>query len=58
MNAENKSQLMTNVVANNFAKKAYRTLLISYRDFTFEEFSKVKAAHNNFATERDREALE
>jgi len=39
---------MQDVVTNNFAKKAYRTLLIAYKDLTFNEYLKIKAANNNF----------
>jgi Ca2+ transporting ATPase len=58
MNADQKKELMTNVVANNFAKKAFRTLLISYRDYSYDEYLQVKGQNNGFATEKDREALE
>lgn len=49
---------MQEVVTNNFAKKAYRTLLIAYSDLTFDEYKQIKAANNNFAHENDREVLE
>lgn len=41
-----------------FAKQALRTILMAYRDFTEDEYEGIKAEHNNFETEEDREALE
>lgn len=41
-----------------FAKQALRTILMAYRDFSEEEYEGIKAEHNNFETEEDREALE
>ena len=32
--------------------------MISYRDYSYDEYLKIKAENNNFATEKDREALE
>jgi P-type Ca2+ transporter type 2C len=41
-----------------FAKQAYRTLLITYRDMSMSEYESIKAANNNFAKESDKEVLE
>lgn len=49
---------MKEVVTDNFAKKAYRTILIAYKDLSYEEYCNTKKAHNNFQTETDREVLE
>jgi len=49
---------MKKIIAETFAAKAYRTLLIAYADYTQEEYLKLKSRNNNFASESDREALE
>ena len=37
-----REQIIHEVVTQNFAKKAYRTLLIAYKDFTVEEYEALK----------------
>lgn len=49
---------MKSIVVNTFAKKAYRTLLIAYREYSIEDYQKLEAENNGFATENDREVLE
>jgi Ca2+ transporting ATPase len=49
---------MKEIVAETFAKKAYRTLLIAHADYTVDEYNRLKNANNGFSTEADREALE
>jgi len=39
-----------------FASKAYRTILVAYRDMSMQEYDDLQAAHNNFAKAPDREA--
>jgi magnesium-transporting ATPase (P-type) len=58
LNDQEKSDIVTNIIAKTFAVKAFRTLLIAYTDYTYEEFLKLKYANNNFEKESDREALE
>lgn len=41
-----------------FAKQAYRTLLITYRDMTMDEYEEMKAANNDFVLPEDRTCLE
>jgi len=41
-----------------FAKKAFRTILMTYRDMSMAEFEQVKADNNNFDKEKDREVME
>lgn len=41
-----------------FANKAFRTILITYRDLSEEEFEQIKSENNNFDKESDREVLE
>jgi len=41
-----------------FADQAYRTLLITYRDMSMEDFEALKADNNDFEEEADRECLE
>lgn len=55
---QKKEELVYNVIGKNFAVKAYRTLLIAYTDYTYEEYMDLKHANNNFEKEADREALE
>jgi len=43
---------------NRFARQAYRTILMTYRDMSMDEFNQVKAENNNFESEGDREILE
>jgi hypothetical protein len=38
--------------------KAYRTLLIAYADYTYDEYLRMKDANNGFGGEADREVLE
>ena len=41
-----------------FAKQAYRTLLITYKDMSMAEYESLKADNNDFAKEEDRQVLE
>jgi magnesium-transporting ATPase (P-type) len=41
-----------------FADQAYRTILVTYKDMSMEEFESIKAANNYFAKEGDRVVLE
>jgi magnesium-transporting ATPase (P-type) len=41
-----------------FADQAYRTLLITYKDMSMNDFNNIKAANNDFEKENDREVLE
>jgi Ca2+ transporting ATPase len=58
LSKEKKDQILKEIVTNTFAKEAYRTLLIAYADISYAEYEKLKAANNDFSTERDREVLE
>lgn len=49
---------MKHIVVESFARKAYRTLLIAYRDYSMAEYENLKDSNNNFATEANREILE
>ena len=42
----------------HFAKQAYRTILVCYRDMSMHEYEQIKREHNDFETEADKEALE
>lgn len=53
-----KEMIKRKIVGDTFAVKAYRTLLIAYADYTNDEYLRLKDAHNNFASEADRESLE
>jgi magnesium-transporting ATPase (P-type) len=41
-----------------FAKQAYRTILLAYRDMSMAEYEQTKADNNNFESEGDREIME
>lgn len=49
---------MKKIVTETFAKKAYRTLLIAYREYSIQEYENIKEQNNGFTSEADREALE
>ena len=49
---------MKEVVKEEFARQAFRTLLIAYHDMSLEAFNEIKKKHNNFDSEADREELE
>jgi P-type Ca2+ transporter type 2B len=53
-----KEEIMNEVVAQNYAKKAYRTILIAYDEISLEDYKRIKHENNNFAKEEDREVLE
>lgn len=41
-----------------FANEAYRTLLITYKDMSMDEYNQLKSDNNDFAKEGDRQCLE
>jgi magnesium-transporting ATPase (P-type) len=41
-----------------FAKKAFRTILVTYRDMTMDEYETMKAENNDFEKPEDRDCLE
>jgi len=41
-----------------FAKKAFRTILVTYRDMTMDEYETLKAENNDFEKPEDRDCLE
>lgn len=45
-------------VVSNFASQALRTLLVTYKDMTLDEYNNLKSSNNNFENEDDREVLE
>ena len=53
-----KEHLKRKIVGDTFAVKAYRTLLIAYADYSYDEYLRLKDANNGFVGEADREALE
>lgn len=42
----------------HFAHQAFRTILVTYRDMSMDEFEQLKRDNNDFAKEKDREILE
>ena len=49
---------MNTVVRDNFATRAYRTLLVAYTDLSSSEYASLKNQNNQFHAEKDREVLE
>jgi Ca2+-transporting ATPase len=47
-----------NRTVKKFAKQAYRTILVAYRDMSMEEYEQMKASNNNFENVEDRECLQ
>jgi len=45
-------------VIKHFAKQAYRTILVTKKDMTWDAYNTLKAANNDFEKEKDRECLE
>lgn len=41
-----------------FARQAFRTILMTYKDMSLAEFEQIKADNNDFEKEKDREVLE
>ena len=58
LTATKRDEIMNYVVKDNFAKQAFRTLLIAYHDLTIQEFKSIKESNNNFEKEEDRTVLE
>jgi magnesium-transporting ATPase (P-type) len=58
LTSEKKTEIMEYVIRDNFAKNAFRTLLIAYKDLSLTEFKNLKQRNNDFKDEKDREALE
>ncbi|CDW82450.1 calcium-translocating p-type pmca-type family protein [Stylonychia lemnae] len=53
-----KDEINAKIVNETFAKRAFRTIMLAYRDYSFQEFDRIKEQNNNFQSEQDREALE
>lgn len=53
-----KDEILKEVVKEQFARQAFRTLLIAYHDISLSEFNRLKVNNNDFASEDDREKLE
>lgn len=51
INQSKKDEIMKKIVTDSFAKKAYRTLLIAYREYTIQEYNRIKDQNNGFASE-------
>lgn len=55
---DKKKQITKQVIADTFAVKSYRTLLIAHGDYTYDEYLRLKDANNGFSSESEREVLE
>ena len=58
INEEDKERIMKQIISETFAVKAYRTLLVAYREYSMDEYERLKDENNGFSSESDREALE
>ena len=58
LSADKKTEILTKIVKESFAPKAYRTLLVAYADLSYDEYESLKNANNMFKKEKDRECLE
>jgi len=47
-----------NRVLKNFAENSWRTILVTYKDMSMEEFEELKSNNNDFEYSKDRECLE
>lgn len=47
-----------NLVVKKFAAQAYRTILITKKDMSMDDFNQLKNDNNNFEKEENREVLE
>lgn len=47
-----------NLVVKKFAAQAYRTILITKKDMSMDNFNQLKNDNNNFEKEENREVLE
>lgn len=53
-----KDSITNDEVVKRFAKMTWRTLLVSYKDYSSDEWAAAKAQNNDFATEADRATVE
>ncbi len=53
-----KEQILHEIVTQNFARQAFRNLVICYTDYSMQEYETLKRENNNFQKEDDREVLE
>jgi P-type Ca2+ transporter type 2B len=58
LDTHKKEDILREVVKENFARQAFRTLLIAYTDLSLEKFNQLKSYHNGFQSEADRIELE
>ncbi len=58
MTKEKKEAVLKNIVTDTFAKRTFRTIMIAYKDISFEEYTELGRQNNEFKNEHDREVLE
>jgi Ca2+ transporting ATPase len=58
LSEEKKAQITKDVITEQFAKNALRTILVTYVDYTVEEYNQLKEENNGFKTAEDRAAIE
>jgi len=55
---EDTNMSILNRVIKHFAKQAYRTILVTKKDMSWDDYNNLKSANNDFEKEADRECLE
>jgi len=55
---DKKNSITGEEVVKRFASKCWRTMLVSYCDYSADEWAELKAQNNDFATEHDRAQVE
>jgi magnesium-transporting ATPase (P-type) len=58
MTPEKRTEIIDERVVKKFAAKTYRTLLVSYCDYSEADWENMKASNNNFETAADKEVVE
>mmetsp|Transcript_65613 Transcript_65613/g.90754 ORF Transcript_65613/g.90754 Transcript_65613/m.90754 type:complete len:591 (+) Transcript_65613:990-2762(+) len=58
LDQDKKASITGEEVVKRFASKCWRTMLVSYRDFSSDEWAAIKAENNDFASEADRATVE
>lgn len=58
LDEEKKNSIVDDVVVNQFAKNALRTILVAYKSMSVSEYETLKSENNDFKSESDREVLE
>lgn len=58
MSQDKKDSITGEEVVKRFASKCWRTMLVSYKDYSSDEWAALKSQNNDFASEADRATVE